>query len=78
MTMCNGMMEEGKVKEDEKELLRKCVVVIDGTEIKITRTTKSDDYQRSHYSGKKKCHSLSAQVVVNIVSLESVCWQQMF
>jgi hypothetical protein len=65
-----GMIDTGVVKEEEMELLRKCVTIIDGTEIRISRPSKSDEVQKSHYSGKKKTHSLSAQVIVHIVTGE--------
>ena len=55
-----------KLQEDETSIE---VVLVDATEQAIERPRKK---QKSHYSGKKKCHTQKAQVMVNQTTLEII------
>ena len=68
----NALMQSGQFTLPGKKNLPEAnndieVVLIDATEQAIERPRKK---QKSHYSGKKKCHTQKAQVIVNQTTLE--------
>ena len=69
------LMKTGKFRISGKKALLKDsdypeIVVMDVTETAIERPKKK---QKRYYSGKKKCHTLKTQLVINQETIEIIC-----
>lgn len=59
-------LDDVGLEEEQVEQLRRCTTALDGTEIIIARPSASHETQKSHFSAKKRQHSLGVQAIVSL------------